>query len=167
MVGATRGTLKGFQPDQASGSQQPPPAPPNLAEVMARQTKLLNQLGRLKWANSITNPEAEMNLHQPVIKTSSVPSLHCSIRWISPLTLTLGSVPSSPSSPYCLPHVQMRTRHSLQPSNSVALPASGRIIIMPCSLPVILSLGTSFGPLFERTTSAKDSLSESSMNFQN
>jgi hypothetical protein len=44
MVGATRGTLEGFRPDQASGSQQPPPAPPNLAEVMARQTELLNQL---------------------------------------------------------------------------------------------------------------------------
>jgi hypothetical protein len=44
MVGATRGTPEGFQPDQASGSQQPPPAPPNLAEVMARQTELLNQL---------------------------------------------------------------------------------------------------------------------------
>jgi hypothetical protein len=35
MVGATRGTPEGFRPDQASGSQQPPPAPPNLAEVMA------------------------------------------------------------------------------------------------------------------------------------
>jgi hypothetical protein len=46
MVGATSGTPKGFRPDQASGSQQPPPAPPNLAEVMARQTELLklNQL---------------------------------------------------------------------------------------------------------------------------
>jgi hypothetical protein len=44
MVGATRGTLEGFRPDQASGSQQPPPALPNLAEVMARQTELLNQL---------------------------------------------------------------------------------------------------------------------------
>jgi hypothetical protein len=42
MVGATRGTPKGFRPDQASGSQQPPLAPPNLAEVMARQTELLN-----------------------------------------------------------------------------------------------------------------------------
>jgi hypothetical protein len=30
--------------DQASGSQQPPPPPPNLAEVMTRQTELLNQL---------------------------------------------------------------------------------------------------------------------------
>jgi hypothetical protein len=44
MVGATRGTPEGFRPDQASGSQQPPPTPPNLAEVMARQTELLNQL---------------------------------------------------------------------------------------------------------------------------
>jgi hypothetical protein len=44
MVGATRGTPEGFRPDQAGGSQQPPPAPPNLAEVMARQIELLNQL---------------------------------------------------------------------------------------------------------------------------
>jgi hypothetical protein len=44
MVGATRGTLEDFRPDQASGSQQPPQAPPNLAEVMVRQTELLNQL---------------------------------------------------------------------------------------------------------------------------
>jgi hypothetical protein len=44
MVGATRGTAEGFRADQASGSQQPPPPPPNLAEVMARQTELLNQL---------------------------------------------------------------------------------------------------------------------------
>jgi hypothetical protein len=44
MVGATRGTPEGFRPDQASGSQQPPPAPPNLAKVMAQQTELLNQL---------------------------------------------------------------------------------------------------------------------------
>jgi hypothetical protein len=36
MVGATRGTPEGFRTDQASGSQQPPTPPPNLAEVMAR-----------------------------------------------------------------------------------------------------------------------------------
>jgi hypothetical protein len=42
MFGATRETPEGFTPDQASGSQQPPPPPPNLAEVMARQTELLN-----------------------------------------------------------------------------------------------------------------------------
>jgi hypothetical protein len=44
MVGATRGTPEGFRADQPSGSQQPPQPPPNLAEVMARQTELLNQL---------------------------------------------------------------------------------------------------------------------------
>jgi hypothetical protein len=44
MVGATRGTPEGFRPDQASGSQQPLLPPPNLAEVMARQTELLNLL---------------------------------------------------------------------------------------------------------------------------
>jgi hypothetical protein len=43
-VGATRGTPEGFRVDQGSGSQQPPPPPPNLAEVMARQTELLNLL---------------------------------------------------------------------------------------------------------------------------
>jgi hypothetical protein len=79
-------------------------------------------LCRLKWASSITSPEAEMNLHRPVIKTSLVLSLHYFIRRMSPLTLTLGSAPSSPNSPYCLSHVQMRTRHSSQPNNSVALP---------------------------------------------
>jgi hypothetical protein len=42
MVGATHGTPEGFRTDQASGSQQPPPPPPNLAEVMARQTELLD-----------------------------------------------------------------------------------------------------------------------------
>jgi hypothetical protein len=44
MVRATRGTPEGFRANQASGSQQSPPPPPNLAEVMARQTELLNQL---------------------------------------------------------------------------------------------------------------------------
>jgi hypothetical protein len=44
MVGATRGTPKGFWADQASGSRQPPLPPPNLAEVMARQNELLNLL---------------------------------------------------------------------------------------------------------------------------
>jgi hypothetical protein len=44
MVGATRGTLEGFRADQASGSKQTPSPPPNLAEVMAWQTELLNLL---------------------------------------------------------------------------------------------------------------------------
>jgi hypothetical protein len=44
MVGAMRGTPEGFRADQASGSQQPPQPPPNLAKVMAQQTELLNLL---------------------------------------------------------------------------------------------------------------------------
>jgi hypothetical protein len=44
MVGATRGTPEGFRAGQSGSSQQQPPPPPNLAEVMARQTELLNQL---------------------------------------------------------------------------------------------------------------------------
>jgi hypothetical protein len=122
-------------------------------------------LCRLRWAISINNLEAEINPYRLVIKTSSVPSLHYSIRRMSPSTPTLGSVPSSPSSLYCLPHVRMRTRHFLRPSNSMAQLAYGGIISMPCSLPIISSLGTSFGLRFERTTYPKDSLSESSMNF--
>jgi hypothetical protein len=57
MVGATRGTPEGFRPDQASGSQQPPPPPPNLAEVMARQTELLNLLVQAQQINIVSNHE--------------------------------------------------------------------------------------------------------------
>jgi hypothetical protein len=62
-------------------------------------------------------------------------------------------------------HVQMKTKRFLQPSNSVAQLAYGGIIFTPCSLPIMSSLGTSFGLRFECTTYPKDSLSESSMNF--
>ena len=44
MVGSTRGTPKGFNHGQTSGSQQPPPSSPNLAEVMALLTELIRQL---------------------------------------------------------------------------------------------------------------------------
>ena len=44
MVGSTRGTPEGFSHDQASGSQQPRPPPPNFVEVMALQTELIHQL---------------------------------------------------------------------------------------------------------------------------
>jgi hypothetical protein len=165
MVGATRGTPEGFRPDQASGSQQPPPAPPNLAEVMARQIELLNQLVQAQMGQFHHQPRGRDEPHQPVIKISSAPSLHCSIRQTNPSTLMLGSAPSSPSLHYCLPHVQMRTRRSLQPNNFVALPVCGGIITMLCSRLVMSSHGMNFGPLFEHTTFPKDSLSESSMNF--
>jgi hypothetical protein len=122
-------------------------------------------LCRLRWATSISNPEAEMNPYRLVIKTFLVPNLHYSIRQTSLWTLTLGFIPSNPNSLYCLPHVWMRTRQFLLPSNSVAQLAYGGIIFMPCSLLIMSSPGTSFGLPFESTTYLKDSLSEKSMNF--
>ena len=44
MVGHTRGSPEGFGREIGSGSQQPPPLPPNLAELMAMQIELLRQL---------------------------------------------------------------------------------------------------------------------------
>ena len=44
MVGHTRGSPEGFSRETGSGSQQPPPPLPNLAELMAMQTELLHQL---------------------------------------------------------------------------------------------------------------------------
>jgi hypothetical protein len=44
MVGATRGTPKGFRTEQISRSQPLSPPLPNLADVLARQTELLNLL---------------------------------------------------------------------------------------------------------------------------
>jgi hypothetical protein len=55
----------------------------------------------------------------------------------------------------------MRTSRFLQPNNFVAQLAYGGISIMPCSRPIMLSLGTSFGLRFEHTTYPKDLLSES------
>jgi hypothetical protein len=77
-------------------------------------------LCRLKWATSISNLKAEMNPYWPVIKISLVPSLHYSIRQTSLWMQMLSFEPSSPSSPYYLLHVQMKTRRFLQPNNSAA-----------------------------------------------
>jgi hypothetical protein len=129
-----------------------------------KQNFLIN-LYRLRWATSISNLEAEMNPCRPVTKTSSAPSLHYSIRQTSLWTQTLGFEPSSPSSLYCLLHVQMKTRRFLQPSNSAAQLAYGGIIFMPCSLPIMLSPGMSSGPPSERIIYLRDSLSTSSVNF--
>jgi hypothetical protein len=125
----------------------------------------LTNLYKLRWATSISNPEAEMNPCQPVTKTSSVPSLHYSIRQTSLWTQMLGFEPSNLSSPYYLLHVQMKTRHFLQLSNSTAQLAYGGITFTPCSLPIMLSPGMSSELPFERTISLRDSLSTSSMNF--
>jgi hypothetical protein len=113
MVGATRGTPEGFPADQANGSQQPPPPPPNLAEVMARQTELLNQLVQAQMGHfhqqSRGRDEPLSASYQDFLSTQP-PLFH---KADEPLDSTLGSVPSSQSLLYCLPHVLMRTRRFL------------------------------------------------------
>jgi hypothetical protein len=59
----------------------------------------LTNLYKLKWAISISNPEAERNPCQPVTRISSALNLHYSIRRMNPWTQMLGFEPSSPSSP--------------------------------------------------------------------
>jgi hypothetical protein len=122
-------------------------------------------LYKLRWVTSISNPEADMNPCRPVTKTSSVPGLPYSIRQMSLWMQTLGFEPSSPSSPYYLLHVQMKTRHFLQPSNSAAPLAYGGIIFTPCRLPIMLSPGMSSGPPSGRIIYLRDSSSASSTNF--
>jgi hypothetical protein len=95
MVGATRGTPEGFQADQASGSQQPPPPPPNLAEVMARQTELLNllvQAQQNQQRQQFRGCRDDHNPPWPVIRISSVPSLHFSVKLKNPWTPMLGFI---------------------------------------------------------------------------
>jgi hypothetical protein len=125
----------------------------------------LINLCKLKWATSSSNLEAEVNSCRPVIRTFSALNLHYSIRLMNLWTQTLGFEPSNPSLPCCQPHVQMRIRCSLQPSNSGALLVFGGISFMLCNLLIMLSHGMSFELHFEHITYQWDSLSGSSMNF--
>jgi hypothetical protein len=129
-----------------------------------RLSFLIN-LCKLKWATSSSNLEAKVNPCWPVTRTSSALNLHYSIRPMNLWTQTLGFELLNPSLPYCQPHVQMRTRCSLQPSNSEALPVYGGSSFMLCNLPITSSLGTTFGLRSEHTIYQQDSLSGSSMNF--
>jgi hypothetical protein len=103
MVGATRGTPEGFRADQASGSQQLPPPPPNLAEVMARQTELLNLLvqaqqnqQRQQFRGGRDDLNPPMASYQNFISTQ----LHFSVRLKNPWTQMLGFISSNRSSLY-------------------------------------------------------------------
>jgi hypothetical protein len=95
-----RGTPEGFRADQASGSQQPPRPPPNLAEVMARQIELLNQLVQAQMGHfhqqSRGRDEPLTASYQDFLSTQ--PPLFQ--RQTSLWTLTLGFELSSPSLPY-------------------------------------------------------------------
>jgi hypothetical protein len=85
MVGATRGTSEGFRPDQASGSQQPPPAPPNLAEVMARQTELLTQLVQAQMGQFHHQPRGRDEHPSGSYQDFFQHPAHCSIKLMSPI----------------------------------------------------------------------------------
>jgi hypothetical protein len=141
MVGATRGTPEGFRPDQASGSQEPPLAPQNLAEVMARQTELLNQLVQAKMGQyhhqSRGRDEPPSASYQDFLSTQP-PLFHKADEpldadaWLRTIEskFALLSAPCSDENKALFAAQQL-----------LALPASGGFIIMPCSLPVMSSPG--------------------------
>jgi hypothetical protein len=152
MVGATRGSLEGFRPDQASGSQQPTPAPPNLAEVMARHMELLNQLVQAQM-NQSHHTSRKRHEHpsagyqdflstQPPLFNKADKPLDADA-WLRTIEskFALLSAPWSDA-----------TKALSQLNNSAAPPAYGGTIITPCNQPVMLSHGTNSGPLSERTT---------------
>jgi hypothetical protein len=164
MVGATRGTPEGFRPDQASVSHQPPPAP-NLAEVMARQTELINQLVQAQMSQfhhqSRGHGEHPVAGYQDFFSTQP-PLFHKTDdpldadTWLRMIEskFALLSAPCSDANKALFAAQQLQ-----------APPAYGGTIISPCSRQVISSPGMNSGPLSEHTTSQKDSLRESSMNF--
>jgi hypothetical protein len=134
MVGAMRGTPEGFRLDQASSPQQPPPAPPNLAEVMAQQTELLNQLVQAQM-NQFHHQhrgrdEPPSVGYQDFFSTQS-PLFH---KTEEPLDADAWFRTIESKLRYYPHHVQKQIRHFSQHSSFTALPAFGGIIIMPCSL---------------------------------
>jgi hypothetical protein len=156
MVEATRGTPEDFQPDQAGSSQHPPPALPNLAEVMAQQTELLNQLVQAQMGQfhhqSRGHDEHPSANYQDFLSTQP-PLFH---KVDEPLDADAWLRTIEP---------KMRTRPSSQPNNFAALPAYGGTITMPCSRLVMSSPGMNSGLFLEHITFQRDSLSESLMNF--
>jgi hypothetical protein len=130
MVGATCGTPKGFRPDQASGSQQPPPAPPNLAEVMARQMELLTQLAQAQMGQFHHQPrghdEHPSASYQDFLSTQP-PLFH---KADEPLDADAWLRTMESKFALLSAHAQTRTKHSSQLSNFAAPPAYGGTL--PC-----------------------------------
>ena len=60
ILGSTRGNPEGFVNASGSGSQQLPPPPPGIAEVLAAQTELLRQLvqGQQRGGHHAHQPQA-------------------------------------------------------------------------------------------------------------
>jgi hypothetical protein len=147
MVGATRGTPEGFRADQASGSQQLPPPPPNLAKVMARQTELLNLLvqaqqnqqrqqsrgGRDDLHPQVANYQDFFNTQPPLF--SKVEEPLDADAWLHTIESKFALLTF---------HVRTLIKLSSLPNNYVVLPVFGGIIIVPCKLMSMLSHGKNF-----------------------
>jgi hypothetical protein len=167
MVGATRGTPEGFRADQASGSQQPPPAPPNLAEVMARQTELLNQQVQAQMNQSHhmsrgrdEHPSAGyqdfLSTQPPLFHKADEPL--DADAWLCTIEskFALLSAPCSDTNKALFAAQQLR--------GTARIWWDHYYITTPCSRLVTLSHGMNSGPLSECITFQRDLLSESSMN---
>jgi hypothetical protein len=153
MVGATRGTPEGFRSDQASGSQQPPLPPPNLAKVMARQTELLNMLVQAQ-QHQFRSPQRGCEEYPSAGYQdffSTQPPLF--IRLKNPWMQMHGSVPSSPSLHYSRVRVPKRIKLSSQPNSSVGMLAFGGTTTMPCNQMDMSSIGKNFRQPLERIIS--------------
>jgi hypothetical protein len=165
MVGATRGTLEGFRADQASGSQQQPPAPPSLAKVMARQAELLNQPMQAQMGQfhhqSRGRDEPPSASNQDFLSTQP-PLFHKADEpldadaWLRTIEskFALLSVPCSDANKALFAAQQLCGTARIWWDHYHAM---HRLVMS--------SHGMNSGPLSERTTFQRDSLSESSMNF--
>ena len=146
MVGSTRGTPSGFG---AGGNGDPPPPPPpvGIAEVLAAQTEILRLLVQAQRQRGVG---IILTMHKKwATKISLVLSLHCSLKWMSLWTQTLGFAQSSPSFLYWLLLVQKRTRLAMPRSSFADQLVCGGIITTDCYRLIMWWIGMSSKQFFE------------------
>jgi hypothetical protein len=141
MVGATRGTPEGFRTEQISGSQPPSLPLPNLADVLARQTELLNLLVQAQQnqqrQQSRGRDEPQVATYQDFLSTQ--PPL--SVKRRSPLMPMPGFAPLNPSLLFLRFPVRIPARLTSLHNNYAELPVFGGIVIVLCKLMAMLSPG--------------------------
>jgi hypothetical protein len=141
MVGATRRTPEGFRTEQINSSQPPSPPPPNLADVLARQTELLNLLVQAQQnqqrQQSRGRDEPQVATYQDFLSTQ--PPLFSKRR--SPLMLMPGFAPLNPSLLFLRFPVRIPARLTSLHNNYAELPVFGGITIVPCKQMNMLSPG--------------------------
>jgi hypothetical protein len=125
---------------------------PNLAEVMARQTELLNllvqaQQNQHRQQSRGGRDDLQVANYQDFFSTQ--PPLFSKVE--KPLDADAWLAPLNPSLLFLRFHVQTPIRLTLLPNNFVVLPVSGGITIVPCTLMDMLSPGKNFGMLSGHT----------------